>query len=174
MLNVLLGQGNDRLTITGTLDPADRVVHAGHVHGRGQHRADGRRRHVVHADPVDGTNWATGAASDFVVGQQVMVSGVAGTFRVVAVAGNVLTLERLAGAPVPLAAATNVVKTVSVPGPHGGLTVVHGGGNFELQVNAQVDVAATSLTRRDGLCVARRRLPDRPADLDRRARRRPG
>ena len=65
-----------------------------------------------------------------------------------AVSGTTLTLQALTGAPV-LAAATNVQKTVSVPGPHGGLTVVHGGGNTALEVNATVTATSNSLTRSD-------------------------
>ena len=154
MLNVLLGQGNDKLTITGTLDPATEsytaVTYTGALDiapwlGTSTTWFTLTRR--------DGSNWAPGganAASDFVLGQQVLLSGVAGTWRVVGVAGSVLTLERGAGAPA-LGTQTNVVKTVSVPGPHGGLTVVHGGGNTALSLNVAVDVAAGSVTRRDGL-----------------------
>ena len=37
------------------------------------------------------------------------------------------------------------------PGPHGGLTVVHGGGNTALEIEFEMDSAAGSLTRLDGL-----------------------
>jgi len=147
VLNVLLGQGNDRLTITGTLDPADETYVPVTFTGS------------VTVAPTGGAGtWftltrATGswvaAGSTFAVGQQALVAGVAGTFRVVGVTASVLTLERGAGAPA-LAAGT-YAATVSVPGSHGGLTVVHGGGNHPMQVNARVDVATNSLTRLDGL-----------------------
>ncbi len=37
---------------------------------------------------LDGQNWATGVASDFAVGQQVVISDVPGTWRVVRGLGN--------------------------------------------------------------------------------------
>ena len=95
MLNVLLGQGNDRLTITGTLDPATESYTPVTFTGAVDMAPTGGAGTWFTLTRVDGTNWATGTASDFIVGQQVMVSGIAGTFRVVAVAGDVLTLERL-------------------------------------------------------------------------------
>ena len=146
VLNVLLGQGNDKLTITGTLDPAPETYTPVTFTGP-----------LSIAPTGGGGSWfnltrATGSwiTAGFIVGQQVLVSDVAGTFRVVGVTAGVLTLERGAGAPA-LAAATNVVKTVSVPGPHGGLTVVHGGGNHELEVTALAVVGGNAITRSDGL-----------------------
>ena len=148
VLNVLLGQGNDRFTITGTLDPASEpytpVTFTGAVDiafSVGTRYTFTRR---------DNSAWATGTLGDFVAGQQVLIDGVAGVWRVISVSGSVLTLERGSGAPA-LAPATNVVRTLSVPGPHGGLTVVHGGGNTALTVSASVDVAVDRLVRRDGL-----------------------
>ena len=150
VLNVLLGQGNDRLTITGTLDPRPESYTPVTFTGAVDIAATGGAGTWFTLTRRDGSSWATGAASDFVVGQQVLIDGAAGTWRVVRIAGSVLTVERGAGAPA-LTPATNVLKTVSVPGPHGGLTVVHGGGNFELRMDARVDVGTSSLTRRDGL-----------------------
>jgi hypothetical protein len=40
---------------------------------------------------------------------------------------------------------------VFVPGPHGGLTVVHGGGNLPLSIQFDMTTAANSVTRADGL-----------------------
>ena len=171
VLNVLLGQGNDKLTITGTLDPATEIVHADHLHRRRRHRATGAGDDWFTLTRRDGTNWAPGganAASDFVVGQQVLISGVAGRLARRRRLRQRPHARARRGRPA-LAAATNVDEDrVSVPGPHGGLTVVHGGGNFELQLDANVDVAASSLDRARRPLLARRRLPGRPADLDRR------
>ena len=78
MLNVLLGQGNDRLTITGTLDPATESYTPVTFTG------------ALDIAPSAGAGtWFTltrataragrpARASDFVVGQQVLISGVAG------------------------------------------------------------------------------------------------
>ena len=166
VLNVLLGQGNDRLTITGTLDPATEsytpVTFTGALD-----IAPRRRRHLVHADPPRRHELGDRrgerlrrrpAGADLRRRRR---------WRVVRVAGSVLTLERGAGAPA-LADAANVVQTVSVPGPHGGLTVVHGGGNSPLadRRSGRRRVEQPDAPRR--ALVARRRLPGRPADLDRR------
>ena len=153
VLNVLLGQGNDKLTITGTLDPAQESYTPITFTGAVDIAATGAGGNWFTLTRRDGTSWAPGganAAADFIVGQQVLISGVTGVWRVVAVSGSVLTVEMGAGAPA-LTAATNVTKTVSVPGPHGGLTAVHGGGNFELQLDAVVDVQSNALVRLDGL-----------------------
>ena len=72
-----------------------------------------------------------------------MLSGLTGTWRVVAVSALVLTLE---GAT--LAAAT---RTATVPGSHGGITVIHGGGNALLTLTGSMTGGAGSLTRSDGL-----------------------
>ena len=119
VLNVLLGQGNDRLTITGTLDPArpsadTPVTFIGRAAAstptgcdarplRGSvrsldGRADRRRRHVVHAHAArrhelgDRLRRATSSSAS-----RSLISGVDGVFRVVAVSGSVLTLEKGAG-----------------------------------------------------------------------------
>jgi len=88
----------------------------------------------------------TWAADGFVAGQLVMVSGQSGTWRVVGIDGAQLTLK---GAT--LASGT---VTVTVPGPHGGLTVVHGGGNRPLVFTGTVTGGDGSLTRPDGLAWA--------------------
>ena len=44
----------------------------------------------------------------------------------------------------------NTVKTVFVQGPHGGLTVVHGGGNRWIETSGPFTVAGNELTRGDG------------------------
>ncbi len=73
----------------------------------------------------------------------VMVAGQSGYWRVVGVTALVLTLEGSA-----LAAGT---RAITVPGPHGGLTVVHGGGNSLLRITGQMAGGSGSLTRGDGL-----------------------
>ena len=82
----------------------------------------------------------------FLAGQLVTVSGVAGSWRVVGVTALVLTLRGT-----PLAAG---VRTVTVPGPHGGLTVIHGGGNRALTFTGSVTASSSSLTRSDSLSWA--------------------
>lgn len=85
----------------------------------------------------------TWAADGFVAGQLVMVSGQSGYWRVVGIDGAQLTLK---GAPLASGAVT-----VTVPGPHGGLTVVHGGGNRPLEFVGTVTGGTGTLTRADGL-----------------------
>ena len=48
----------------------------------------------------------------------------------------------------------SVALQMSLAGRHGGLTVVHGGGNALLQVSGQTAATASSLTRQDGLAWA--------------------
>ena len=64
--------------------------------------------------------------------------------------GKTLTLGR--GSPLP--GATSATRTVFVPGPHGGLTLVHGGGNLPLDTTFDMTVGANSITRNDGLSWA--------------------
>ncbi|MGB4272143.1 MAG: hypothetical protein WBJ44_07080, partial [Propionicimonas sp.] len=143
VLNILLGQGNDHLDVQGTLNPAwgapggdtlstgDPVIQAGGV---------------AAGTATGGTLTRAGGswiADGFVAGQLVMLSGLTGTWRVVAVSALVLTLE---GAT--LAAAT---RTATVPGSHGGITVIHGGGNALLTLTGSMTGGAGSLTRSDGL-----------------------
>jgi hypothetical protein len=73
--------------------------------------------------------------------------------------GRSVTLKQLDDALLPETA--SVSATLSVNGPHGGLTTVHGGGNSLLQITGSMDAAnhvalpdggvGSSLTRRDGL-----------------------
>ena len=87
VLNILLGEGNDRLTITGTLVPgADHnadgslgqvAVHGGitTVHGGGNARLDVRGPFTVSGSTLtraDGVSWTS---AGFAVGQQVTVDG---------------------------------------------------------------------------------------------------
>ncbi len=74
---------------------------------------------------------ATGSwiAAGFVVGQLIMIRDLPGQWRLVGVTEATLTLAR----GDVLASSSSTSRTVFVPGPHGGLTTVHGGGNAELQ-----------------------------------------
>ena len=102
----------------------------------------------------------TWADSGFIVGQWVMIDGIAGTgWRLLDItnSGKTLTLGR--GSPLPSSAST--VRTVFVPGPHGGLTVIHGGGNLPMSLafdntvlSNTVTVGLNSVTRNDGLAWA--------------------
>ena len=95
-------------------------------------------------------SWAT---DGFVIGQWVMIDGIPGIgWRLLDISldGKTLTLGR--GSPLP--GATSATKTVFVPGPHGGLTLVHGGGNLPLDTSFDMTVGANSITRNDGLSWA--------------------
>ena len=85
-------------------------------------------------------------ASGFVVGQLVQVQGLTGSWRLLAISGRTLTLGR--GNPMT---ASTTKRTVFVPGPHGGLTTVHGGGNMRLETTFAMTVVGNRLVRTDGL-----------------------
>ena len=76
------------------------------------------------------TGTGTWASLGFTVGQLVRVEGQDGGWRLMEITNSGRTL-RLARGGVLLPSTT--MKTVFVAGPHGGLTVVHGGGNMPLQ-----------------------------------------
>jgi hypothetical protein len=94
-----------------------------------------------------GGSWT---ADKFEPGQLVMIQGLEGSWRLIDISldGQTLTLDR--GDVLPTIASQEL-RMVFWPGPHGGLTVIHGGGNTPLQINFQMDTAANSVTRRDGL-----------------------
>jgi hypothetical protein len=230
VVNLLLGEGNDRLVIEGTLDPAPAVS------------AENEFVFSSAAGTISraGFDWR---AQGFLVGQQITIDGLAGTWTVVAIDDatddpNDNSILRLSGtvalpnetairriiandAPVFATAPVTVVGTpggtptggtvtrtdsgrwdvdgfvaghlvqlngtgingqwrlvalsedggtmtlggaalpaysgpltVSLPGRHGGLTVVHGGGNSLLTTTAMTQVNGASLTRTDGLAWA--------------------
>ncbi len=99
----------------------------------------------------------------FIVGHLVKVEtgGLTGHWRLVDIfdGGKAMTLKTLADAPLP--EATGVESILSVAGQHGGLTVVHGGGNSPLEIKGPMNAAndvelpdagvGSSLTRLDGL-----------------------
>ncbi len=84
----------------------------------------------------------------FIVGQLVMIDGKQGNWRLVNISSDGLSMT-VRGEP--LAAQTGVQKNFSVAGPHGGLTVVHGGGNALLENAGQMHRAGHTFTRLDGL-----------------------
>lgn len=107
---------------------------------------------------------ATWASTGFTPGQLVLVYGPTGvlwgSFRVLGLAELAMTLAPLAGAVVPAGVlSTSLAVTVQVPGRHGGLTVVHGGGNTALVTAPDLAVTApssvtsytTAVRRLDGL-----------------------
>jgi len=100
-------------------------------------------------------------ADGFLAGQWVMITGISGIgWRLLSISadGKTLTLGR--GAPLPSSAAdANNPKVVFVPGPHGGLTQVHGGGNMPVALDfdnltlantVTVSADGNSITRKDG------------------------
>ena len=93
---------------------------------------------------TDGGSWL---AAGFVEGQLVAIAGIEGSWRVRRIEGSTLRLER--GSLLPTIA-TPTERTVFWPGPHGGLTVVHGGGNSALEIDFAMDTTASTLSRRDG------------------------
>ena len=96
---------------------------------------------------LDAGTWT---ANKFQPGQLVRINGIDGSWRLQAISadGKTLTLSRGAVLPTIAVAETHMVYW---PGPHGGLTVVHGGGNTGLRINFEMDTAANSVTRLDGL-----------------------
>ena len=95
----------------------------------------------------DGLSWKT---DGFIEGQLVRIQGIDGAWRVRKILGaaeEILRLER--GAVLPTIA-TQTTRMVFWPGPHGGLTVLHGGGNTALRIEFEMDTAAGSVTRLDG------------------------
>jgi len=99
---------------------------------------------------VTRTDSGTWTADKFLPGQLVMIGGIEGAWRLRAISldGKTLTLER--GAILPTIALAEA-RQVFWPGPHGGLTVVHGGGNTSLRIRFEMDTTADSVTRLDGL-----------------------
>ena len=147
VLNLLLGQGNDNLDIQGTLDPRDAAVAVADV--------DVTRNVTV--TPLAGagaTVFSAGfdwRAAGFEVGQLVFVDGLEPkTWRLVDISADRTTLT-LHGDQ--LGAFTGT-RRLYVAGQHGGLTVVHGGGNMPLETTGPLTVASgggfVSLTRLDG------------------------
>ncbi|MGL4256696.1 MAG: hypothetical protein ACRCSL_10200, partial [Microbacterium sp.] len=99
---------------------------------------------------TDGGNWTD---DGFVVGQLVRIQNVAGQWRIVGVTDTVLTLARGDVMTVSMGGAN---RTVFVPGPHGGLTVVHGGGNSPISntfamTRTPQGGGGIAVTRGDGL-----------------------
>jgi Ca2+-binding RTX toxin-like protein len=107
---------------------------------------------TISGGPFGGTvtrTVGTWTADKFQPGQLVMIQGLTGSWRLreISVDGKTLTLER--GAVLPTIAVAEQ-RLVFWPGPHGGLTVVHGGGNRQLKVNFEMDSTANSVSRLDG------------------------
>ncbi len=102
---------------------------------------------------TDGLNWAD---FGFIEGQLVRIQGIEGSWRLRKIEGpngSVLRLERGLALPTITTAETRMVYW---PGPHGGLTVVHGGGNSQLLINFSLDTDGSTdgmtatVTRQDG------------------------
>jgi Ca2+-binding RTX toxin-like protein len=96
---------------------------------------------------TDGGDWEQ---DGFLVGQLVMVQGFDSAWRLQEFQDGGSTMRLGRGGLLPSIAVPEL-RNVFVPGPHGGLTVVHGGGNFALEIEFDMQVAADSLTRLDGL-----------------------
>ncbi|MGL5248908.1 MAG: hypothetical protein ACRC8U_11995, partial [Brooklawnia sp.] len=140
---VITGISNDGLTITVDAALPDSIT--------GVHTVASREPTVQGSGAATGTgtggvvtrgsgSWVT---DGFVAGQRVILDGQTGQWRVVAVDALTLTL---AGPTL-----TQGLRTVTLPGEHGGLTVVHGGGNAPLVVTGTMTGGQGSLTRADGL-----------------------
>ncbi|MGH3371224.1 MAG: hypothetical protein ACRDPR_14630, partial [Nocardioidaceae bacterium] len=83
----------------------------------------------------DGGNWAE---DGFIEGQQVMIQGIDGAWRLRRIENDGATLRLERGVALPTIG-TPTVRTVFWAGPHGGLTVVHGGGDSQLKINFEMD-----------------------------------
>src|SRR5690606_11403197 len=116
---------------------------------------------VMYLVLVSGTAVTGSALRTVVVGQLVRIANIPGQWRLVGVTATMLTLDR--GDVLPSVAAPTS-QNVFVPGPHGGLTTVHGGGNspirtvFDMLRAAPTAAQASAfpgaglvLTRLDGL-----------------------
>ncbi|MEY2518223.1 MAG: large repetitive protein, partial [bacterium] len=119
VLNVLLGEGNDQLTIASTLvggpDPSTGIVavHGGitTVHGGGNSRLEVRGNFTVAGANVTRTDGVSWASAGFAVGQQVTIAGApAGT--VTALSGSAMTLS---SAPATAATLTDAIVAVRDP-----------------------------------------------------------
>ena len=104
--------------------------------------------------PSDGglVTWAGGnwTSEGFEAGQWIMIRGIEGIgWRLLEIIGG-QTLKLGRGSPLPNVG-TPTSMNVFAPGPHGGLTVVHGGGNLPLSINIDMRVNTNSVTRLDGL-----------------------
>ncbi|KKL13032.1 hypothetical protein LCGC14_2529820, partial [marine sediment metagenome] len=81
----------------------------------------------------------------FAKGQLLLIDGLAGSWRIIDVTTTVMTVRGN-----QLSDGTST-RTLSVAGRHGGLTVVHGGGNFALELDPKINLGADFIERRDGL-----------------------
>ena len=158
VLNIMLGQGNDHLDIQGTLDPdltreptaPDVLVDGGATPvAVAPWNVGGTDIGVV----LTGPDWA---AEGFLAGHLVFLDDGDQTddrdalrsWRVVEIDGNQMTLR---GDVLP---SGGFDGRVFVSGRHGGLTVVHGGGNRLLETTGIFDFASAGdnrITRTDGL-----------------------
>ena len=96
---------------------------------------------------TDGLSWKS---AGFQEGQLVRIQGIDGSWRLRRIEGanfQTLRLERGSLLPTITAATTRMVFW---PGPHGGLTALHGGGNTALRIEFEMDSASNSVTRLDG------------------------
>ena len=105
---------------------------------------------------TDGPNWKD---FGFMEGQHVRIQGIDGSWRLRRIqdgpgcTGCVCGSTRGVALPTIAVAQTRMVYW---PGPHGGLTVVHGGGNSQLKINFQIattgspDGATATVSRQDG------------------------
>jgi hypothetical protein len=150
VVNFLGGEGNDNLTITGTLNPTatpdPQVQHIGSVTIASHvpaHAAD----YTATITRSDAARWAD---NGFQVGQLVRIAGDSGAWRLGGFDGTGRVMQ-LRGSALPAAlAGTTAERTVFVAGQHGGLTVVHGGGNMPLTITPDVTTTASSVERLDG------------------------
>ncbi|HYC45994.1 MAG TPA: hypothetical protein VED01_10995 [Burkholderiales bacterium] len=89
-----------------------------------------------------GGSWAD---DGFEKGQLLLIDGMPGSWRITDVTATVLSVR---GNKLPDGASQ---RTLSVAGTHGGLTVVHGGGNFALELEPDINLGSNFVERRDGL-----------------------
>ncbi|HEY3484924.1 MAG TPA: Calx-beta domain-containing protein [Ilumatobacteraceae bacterium] len=107
---------------------------------------------VTRTDPG---SWIT---DGFIEGQQVMIGGLDGAWRVRRIENNGKTLRLERGLELPSLSGT---RTVFWAGPHGGLTVVHGGGNSPLTIDFAMDTTFTPAAGPTPATATLRRLDGR-------------
>ena len=92
-------------------------------------------------------------ADGFEKGQLLLVDGLEGTWRIIDVTATVMTVRgtKESDGPGRMLPNVNGVQTLSVAGLHGGLTVIHGGGDFARELAPELNLGANFIERRDGL-----------------------
>ena len=173
VLNLLLGKGNDRLTVTSTMVPgidASTGVVANHggittVHGGGNSLLAVKGTFDLAGSSVTRTDGVSWASAGFAPGQLVTISGVAGTFTVVSITGATLVLSASTGNAAGVAATVAVLDPKTATTRIGGDTIVVTGGPSTLAAGGPASpLVIYGDTSQDGLWYSG--LPADPTAVD--------